>query len=338
MNDLEQRDAAYTDTLITLIQSAAGRTATANPKSLSALEASAAAVGKAFAIAKVKNDKGALTPSVLNLIGRSLIREGEFVALLDVNASRAVLHPAASFDISGSYDPQTWRYELNLSAPSELTTKRVGQDGVVHIMYGREAERPWRGLSPLEVAFATGALASGVTESLSNEVTSPVGNIIALPQSGDKSKLEAELGAAKGDVILAETTSGGWGDGKAQAPARDWTPIRLGPNPPASLVSLSTLTDQAIYAACGIPASLMMADADGTSQREAWRRFLFGTVAPLGELVAEELSAKLETPVKISWDELRASDLQGRARAFASMVSAGMDKSRAETLAGFAPE
>ena len=58
----------------------------------------------------------------------------------------------------------------------------------------------------------------------------------------------------------------------------------------------------------------------------------------LGRIVADEWSRKLEVDVVLTWDELQASDLAGRARAFQSMVGGGMAK-RAAALAGLmAPE
>ena len=66
--------------------------------------------------------------------------------------------------------------------------------------------------------------------------------------------------------------------------------------------------------------------ADGTGQRKAWRRILFGTVTPVAKLAAAELDEKLDTPnLALGLDEPRASELAGRARAFASMVKAGTD-------------
>ena len=55
---------------------------------------------------------------------------------------------------------------------------------------------------------------------------------------------------------------------------------------------------------------------------------------PLGLIVQHELQTKLETEITISWEELRASDLSGRARAFQSMVGGGMDVEKAASLAG----
>ena len=67
-------------------------------------------------------------------------------------------------------------------------------------------------------------------------------------------------------------------------------------------------------------------------------KLLFATIAPLGRLVVAELAAKLEGEVALEWDELRASDIAGRARAFQSMVGAGMDPSKAAGLAGLMVE
>ena len=51
---------------------------------------------------------------------------------------------------------------------------------------------------------------------------------------------------------------------------------------------------------------------------------MFGVVSPLGKLVQTECIAKLDSSIEISWGELKASDLSGRARSFQSMVGGGM--------------
>jgi hypothetical protein len=78
--------------------------------------------------------------------------------------------------------------------------------------------------------------------------------------------------------------------------------------------------------------------SDGTAGREAWRLALFGLLSPLGRIVAREIQNKLDERLNLKWDELRASDLAGRARAFQSMVSGGMDVARAASLAGLMTE
>ena len=65
------------------------------------------------------------------------------------------------------------------------------------------------------------------------------------------------------------------------------------------------------------------------------RRFFSLTVEPLAGLLAAELSAKLEAEIGLSFKGRFATDLAGRARAFQSMVGAGMDLAKAAALAGF---
>ena len=101
-----------------------------------------------------------------------------------------------------------------------------------------------------------------------------------------------------------------------------------------SLATLRTDSAQAVLAACGVSADLFT-HGDAAGQRESWRRFLHGSVQPLAELVAAELADKLDVPgLSLRFDRLFASDLSGRARAFGSLVKAGMDADRAARLAG----
>ena len=89
----------------------------------------------------------------------------------------------------------------------------------------------------------------------------------------------------------------------------------------------------AVLSACGVPVSLAT-DADGTSQRESWRRFVMGAVEPLLEIVREELERKLETEIDFNLSRLYAHDLVGRASAFQKMVAAGMDADKASGVSG----
>ena len=89
-----------------------------------------------------------------------------------------------------------------------------------------------------------------------------------------------------------------------------------------------------VLAACGVPPSLTAANADGTGQREAFRRFVALTIRPAARLLEAELSAKLEREVRLDFSDLRSDDLSGRARAFQSLVGGGMDVAKAAALAG----
>ena len=112
---------------------------------------------------------------------------------------------------------------------------------------------------------------------------------------------------------------------------------RIGADPPESLINLRSAAALAVLGACGCPAELFTGAADGTSRREAWRVFLHGTLQGAADVVAAELTERLETPIRLTFDRLFASDIQGRARAFLSMIGAGgkgLDTERAGRLTG----
>ena len=132
--------------------------------------------------------------------------------------------------------------------------------------------------------------------------------------------------------MLVETTSAGWGEGRAASPVEDWKPRRFGASPPDTLPTLRTDAALAVLAACHVPASLV-SDADGTAQREAWRRWAMGPLAGLAATVEAELAAKLDQPVRLDVSGLWAADMAGRAASFKAMVPAGMEPARAASLA-----
>ena len=60
---------------------------------------------------------------------------------------------------------------------------------------------------------------------------------------------------------------------------------------------------------------------------------------PSGEIVAAELADRLGTPgLRLDFSALFASDITVRARAFASMVQAGMNVEKAAALSGLLAE
>ena len=341
---LETRDAdSYTDTLIELIQQqASGEAPAAKTSALAALEACSGLVGRAFASVDVKNAPTAileaLTPSLFNLIGRSLIRHGELVLYVDVVDGELVLTPSNATDITGGYDRKTWDYELSLAGPSETTgLKRVTGESVLHFQYAYDTSTPWQGLSPLEIASLSGRLSAELVKAIGDEISMPSGALLTTPLDGQDPTLvglRADLKKIHGKTALAQ--SGDWNN--AGAAGKTWMKIRTGGEPPEALANLWSESTKEIYAACGINPAVLQ-DAQGTAGREAYRQFLFGAVAPLGKMLEEELRRKLDSPnLRLEWDALRAADISGRARAFQSMVGGGMELDRAAALSGLLVE
>ena len=335
---------AYTDARVSALLAAA-RGGAASPDALAATEICAGQWGRAFASAELSVDgpaADAVNPNTLELIGRELVRRGEALFVMEFRRGRLVLDPAAWWDVYGGPNPDEWMYQVTTSGPDETETALYSPDRVLHFRYAVQPIQPWRGLSPLAVQSETSALASILETRLKEEIQGPVGKLVALPTTDSVTEADyvTKLAELKGKTLLVPTTQGGWkvGPDGQPPPNNDWRPVRHGAEPPDSMVNLRSETARHVLASCGVPVELVET-SDGTGQREGWRRFLFGTIAPVGRKVEQELRDKLDMPaVKLVWDELRASDLAGRARAFQSMVCAGMKVRDAAELSGLMVE
>ena len=128
--------------------------------------------------------------------------------------------------------------------------------------------------------------------------------------------------ALAGRITYPKLMARGLGDKHVGVDAeRDWVTERRGPKPPEAVVQACEMASVLVAGACGIPASLVsVRAADGTAQRESYRRFLAAAIVPLGRLVAAELRRVLEVDVAFHWDELQAAETAGRARAWRALV------------------
>ena len=277
--DRETRHETFTEAALELLsQGADGPKASAG--SIAALEIALGLWGRAFASASVEPSSmaGALTPSVLEMIGRELIRVGEAVFLIEVSDGRMMLQTAKTWDLEGGPDPASWTYAITLAGPS-TTTKNVSERRIVHPRYAVDPDRPWRGVGPLERAKTTATLAANVEARLSEELGQSAGEVLPVPDGKTKSALQKDLRAIKGKLALVESTASGWGEGSQGAPRRDLVQNRIGANPPEVLATLRSDAALSVLAACGVPVT-MLERADGTALREAWRQFLHSSVVP----------------------------------------------------------
>ena len=346
-----RQSGSYTDSLVSALVAAASGSGSADPLTLGALETCAGKWARAFASARVEPANvrtAAVTPAVLATIGRSLVRRGEAMHLIDVGPAGVELLDVGHWDVRGGVSRASWFVHADLSGPDTTETRTVPYAGAVHCMYAYDPARPWRGVAPLSWALQTGRLAAALERALADEAGSPVGSVVPIPEGqretenddddGDDpmAKLRADIAKLRGSVALVETLAGGYGD-KGGRPDGDWKPRRIGADPPATLAEIRMGAALTVYGACGVPPSLVTLPADGTGQREAWRRFLHGSVSPVAKLVEAELRDKLEVDdLALTFDDLYAADLTGRARAWRSLVGAEakMDPERAARLAG----
>lgn len=340
--EVRESGSRYAEAIVRLIEAqAAGKAADAS--STAAVEASAGALARAFASARVEGPPHvleAVTGRFLAQCGRDLIRSGDSLHVIDVSRrGRVTLLPAASWDFEGGGHPDAWTVRATFYGPSTSTTRTLPYSGVVHATWGCMPGQPYIGTGPLSWASTSARLQSEAERSLADEAGGPIANLLAIPaDGGDDSRddplkmLKADLRTARGKALLLETVAAAWGEGRGAAPQRDWIASRLGPNPPAGMVTVRKDAFEAVLAATGTPPSLFL-DSDGTSQREAVRRWHLGTVLPLARLLQDELSAKLEADTRLRFDNYPL-DLAGRAQAFQKLVAGGVSVAEALATSG----
>ena len=144
--------------------------------------------------------------------------------------------------------------------------------------------------------------------------------------------LKTDIKNARGKALLIETTNSGWGEGKTAAPPGDWKQQRLGPAPTPAMVALADAAFNRVLAASGCSPALFDS-SDGTAKREALRQWHLGVVMPLARQIEHELTAKLDTDVRLRFD-LYNVDLPGRAAAFQRLVAGGVSVTDALITAG----
>lgn len=339
---------SYSDILANLVFARAAG-APVDSASTAAVEAVAGLYARSLAVADVSPTSmvtSALSSDVLACIGRELIRRGECVFLLEASFGRLRAIPVSDWDVLGGPRSETWWYRISLPGPSSMETIHVPSSGVFHFRYAVDPREPWRGIGPLAWASSTARALAGIEGALSNEAAGATGYVIPLPSAVGNNpddpddpgaQLRRDVGSLRGGIKTVETTRGAYGEGAAGQPAHDWKQMRVGLDPPAPVVSLRSDTARAVFHACGVSESLFER-ADGTSAREAWRRFLHSGVAPVGLSIALEASAKLDETITLGFDRLFASDLASRARSLASMIQAGLPLDQAAALAGLSAE
>ena len=334
----------YSGLLLQAAEAAAAGTSGARATATAALTAAAGATARAFAAAEVTGyapAESALTPGCLAMIGRSLIRSGEWAALIVVDADGLALLPAQAVEVFGRADPRTWDYSLTLAGPSDSQVVRVPGSRVLHFRYASDPAFPWIGVGPVREAALSGKLAANVAEALRDETSGPRGHFLPVPHvapdDGDDAdplaKLTTKIASLAGRLLAVEDMTANWEGGATQA-NRNWGTVRFGANPPAAVVELAAQAAKEVLGACGYPPELAFGSSQTAAAREAYRRWLHATISPLGRMVQAELRAKIDGGVTLSFDGLNAADIASKARGFQSLVGGGMEVERAAALAG----
>ena len=340
-SEKRQSGGGYTDAIVSAIEAQASAKV-ADVSSTAAIEAAAGALSRAFMSAEVVGPawvQEAVTPPWLAQVGRSLVREGASLSVVVMGSDGALeLVPAASWNFE-SLDPgaqegereSTWRARVTTYGPSTSYTRLVDRDRLVFVRWGTSPGTRYRGQGPTSWAHLTARLQGEAERSLADEAGGPISQLLTTPEGTDTdsdddtdpwAEVRTGIKAARGGMTLLETVRTGGGDGPSAAPARDWDPRRLGPNPPEAFVKIADQAFMRMLAACGVPPSMFVSD-DGTAQREAVRRWHLNLVAPLAKLLEHELRMRLEADVRLEFDTY-ALDMVSRAQVVHKLTAAGV--------------
>ena len=334
----ETRSTSQTYTsLRTLASSEAAAGTDTAPLATAALEAAAGLNSRCLAAAVVRADpiiERALTPPVLALIARNLIRRGEDFHLIRVRNGRLELRPqGVTYAVGKSADPLAWTYSTQEYGPTDSMHRWVPAASMVHCRYAVDSTRPWIGVPPWSWASSTGAAIAALERMVANEAKAPHGHLLGVPEApalsddddtGPLDGFRNDLAAAKGRTLVMERASD-WKQGEPSGAARGGIEHETYGLDRSLLDPLRTATGRDVLAACGVPPTLFVANSDGTAQREAFRRYLHGSLRPLARIMESELRLKLDAPdLELDLSELHAADVAGRARSFGQLVQAGV--------------
>ena len=329
---------AYTDYQVDAFEAhAAG--GVGNPRRTGALETAAGFWGRSFSLAT--GGMPYLTPPVLNHLGRCLVRQGEALFLIRPGGP---LIPVCRVNVEGGPDESEWRYTVQAVGPTmTMTYSGVAASDIVHVRYSHSDDAPWRGIPPWQWARDTAKAAGDVERMATEEARIPVGYVLQNPgysqhaeTTGSGSPTAAgryyeAMAQLRGNLVSISANEK-YGDG----PGKSLTLDRVGGSPPDGVNRFRLDSAVQLLAACGIaPILAGIEHGEAAATREAWRQFLHSTILPTAALVEYELTAKLGTDIKLSFDDLAAADIASKARAYGVLQKAGMPADQAERLAGF---
>ena len=329
----EVRSSSYSDLVVSRLVAAAS--GVGDGGALAAIETAARWWGLGLASATVNPSSGALaaiTPTVLDGIGRALCRSGESLHVIDVRDGRVTLTPTASWEVHGGDDPASWKYRCTMNGPTTTRTTTKDASSVLHVRYAPSASEPWRGRSPVQMARDSFKAASLLEGAAREEFSFTQKQLIAPRRgAGDFAPIDSLTPDTIQKIVSAFAEH--VGAPTIVLPA-DVVPSRLGPEPPDSYAQLRDRFENSILSLHGIPPSLVSATGTGTAMREGFRQVLHSLLRPLGSLVVEELQAKIDPDAALDFSALRAGDIMGTARAFGSLVTAGLTPQSAAEIVG----
>ena len=293
--------------------------------------------------------EGALKPSVVADIIEDVVKDGNYVAEIDLD--RGLVRPAKHEVQGASEDPAKWRYVLEFNTPTGKTRRRTLQAAaVVHVMVNQDPEKPWCGRSFFEQLKGARYLEDRMKEL----AQLPVQRFITVPgvlssnpdgkrrsrgaYSEDPNEEKVSIDMPKpqlkqGGIIRVRNT----GSRGGPEPIPEKT---LGPAPTQYAVELRRQFIDETYEAVGYPPALRAESAPGQNVQAAYAAWVDAFLTPLADDVAMQLSGALDASLRFDLSQVRLSSRVEDARIFKLLAGAqgGLQSAAALKLAGLSTE
>ena len=245
-------------------------------------------------------------------------------------SGRVQLTAGSDWTIQGGPDRTGWSYRVSLNGPTGTRTNTLPSESILHFIYGSDSRQPWLGKSPLSLAFETAQAGGLMEQTVRQELAMTVQQMLAPKRNPND--FGSDLSPESLDKVVSAVAKSV--NRATFALPVDAAVTRLGPSPPPVLPELRAVIERSILAAYGISPLLVAENPTGTGLREAFRQFLHSTIKPIGAIICEELQVKLHPDCELTFGELKAADVQAAARAFGSLVTAGLTPQSAATIVG----
>ena len=238
-----------------------------------------------------------LTKRTLALAARALALRGECVFVIEDGG----LLPCSDWDLTTQFSKPT-AYRVSVPDTGGGKTRTVLAGEVLHFRTGCDVSMPYIGTPPLRRSGLTASLLQHVETALAEIYRdAPLGtSVVPYPERADIDMDQIACGfrGHRGKIQVRESVVVAAAGGPA--PMLDWLPRDLTPdlNKAAPAVMLGAARD-AINMAFGVLPGMTATAATGPLIREGQRHIAQWQLQPLAEMMAEEATDKLGSPVTL---------------------------------------
>lgn len=320
----EQRQSGdYNDRIIAALD-AAVETELASPRQTAIVEAAVGRWERPFRAATIDGRFGAALAPWLATVARDLATTGNSVLLLNDGQ----LTPGIYNDVTGPPDPANWIYHVDEVGPSSNRTRHVPSDALLHFKINETTAVPWRGQSPLAIARQTASAVAQVEQRVHQAARQPATSLVTFKDRATDSQQRT----------IRDALRNAGQNGRLAVLGGDAATDRIEPPFGAAMASIRRAVEASVLLAYGLSPALLSETANGAALRELERQFITGTLLPLARVIESEVQLKTGIVVKIDLSGQKFVDSFSQARAFKSLVDAGMTAQSAAAHLGIPGE